>query len=136
MDEAVTAAQVGVEPSRVYLNSLKFASVGEFCAMVVLNPALNVLLASAMTGVNGAVLSTVINALGPATAVRFKPSVPDPALMDIPTDPLPVKEVSVTVRVVEPLPVTATVAEAPPVVLSETSPLANVTDVAPLYEIT
>ena len=56
--------------------------------------------------------------------------------MDIPTDPLPVKEVSVTVRVVEPVPVTATVAEAPPVVLSEILPLANVTDVAPLYEIT
>ena len=98
-----------------------------------LNEALNVLLAFAMTGVNGAVVSTVAVALGPAAAARFpaKSFAVDPTI-EMPTVPSPVNDDSVTVRVVVPVPEMAAVAFAVLVLFRVISALASEIASAPV----
>ena len=74
----------------------------------------------------GPVLSTIKVELGPAAAAKL-PALSDavPAASEIPSEPSPVMELIVTVRVV-PEPVTATVPEALPVAFSVTLPAASV----------
>src|SRR4030095_2682818 len=80
----------------------------------------------------GAVLSTVKVVLGPvAEAVLPAASVAVPAAMEIPSVPSPVMLERVTVRVVAPVPDTATIAFALPVLLRVISPADNVTPDAP-----
>src|SRR5437773_2454723 len=84
----------------------------------------------------GGVLSTVNVALGPAAAAWLLAlSVAVPAVIEMPSVPLPVMLDSVTVRVVRPEPLTATVPVAPPLALSVTSVSASVTASAPEYVI-
>jgi hypothetical protein len=72
-------------------------------------------------------------ALGPAAAAEFAAaSVAVPAAIEIPTVPVPVQAEMVTVRVVVPVPLTAFVQLALPVVLRVTSPLESVTAAAPV----
>src|SRR6266516_2372558 len=85
-------------------------------------------------GAFGAVLSTVKVVLGPAAgAVLPAVSLAVPAAIEIPSVPSPVIPERVTVRVVVPLPDTATVAPAVPVAFNEISANASVTKLALPY---
>ena len=81
----------------------------------------------------GAVLSTVNVLLGPAAGARL-PAVSDavPDASEIPSVPSPVMLEMVTVRVVVPVPETATDPFAVPVLFRVTLPDASVTVLAPL----
>jgi len=80
----------------------------------------------------GAVLSTVNVAPGPAARAGLPAvSVAVPAAMEIPRVPSPLMLDRVTVRVVVPVPLTATDAVAVPVVLRVMLLSANVTELAP-----
>ena len=98
-----------------------------------IGPALvNVPLGAPMLRV-GAELSTVNVVLGPAAAALI-PSFPVAvaAARLMPSVPSPVIELIVTVRVVVPVPDTATLPVAVPVVFNVTLPAANVTASAPV----
>jgi len=84
----------------------------------------------------GAVLSTLNVLLGPAAGAVL-PAVSDAVLaaIEIPSVPSPVILEIVTVRVVLPVPVTATVPLAVPVLFSVTLPATSVTVSAPVYVI-
>ncbi len=78
----------------------------------------------------GTVLSTVKVALGPAAAAEPIALLAVPAAIDIPSVPSPVRPLIVTVRAVVPVPLTATVPLAVPVLFNVTFAAASVTDVA------
>ena len=81
----------------------------------------------------GAVLSSVKVVEGPSAAAVFPAaSVADPAATVIPTAPSPEQDDRVNVRVAMPAPLTAAEQVAVPEALTVMSPLAKVTEVAPV----
>ncbi len=100
-------------------------------------PTANVVLGPAATAyffTDFLLLPTTNVVLGPAVPAKFAAkSDAVPEAMLIPSVPFPVMLVIVTVREAVPVPETPIVPEAPPVELSETSPFANVTALAPVY---
>ena len=84
----------------------------------------------------GAVLSTLKVVLGPAAAAVFPAlSLAVAEAKEMPKVPSPVIELIVTVLVLVPEPLTATVPSADPVLLSVTLPATRETESAPVYVI-
>ena len=85
-----------------------------------------------MVGVNGTILSTITVALGEDAGAPLMPSVAEFVPIVNPTAPLPNRDVKVTVRVVDPVPVTDTVAAVPAGVFNVISDAAKEILLAPV----